>query len=131
MGGRRKKKELQSPEDFERVLGEEISVSTEFDLPLSVLVALEEDGWTPDATRRALDVLRTADLVTQPEPAEIVIALPNTVARDARALERRLREAVPEAKVGITAHRMGDTVTDLLERARAVAEGRSSSREPS
>lgn len=121
MGKRRKKKELQSPEDFERVLGEEISVSMEFDLPLSVLVALAEKGWTPEATRRALDVLRTADLVTQPEPAQIAIALPNTGAKDARALERRLREAVPEAKVGITAHRMGDTVTDLLERARAAA----------
>ncbi len=121
MGSRRKKKELQSPEDFEQVLEEEISVSTEFDLPLSVLVALAENGWTPEATRRALDALRTADLVTQPEPAQIAIALPNTVARDAKALERRLREAVPEAKVGITAHRMGDTITDLLERARAGA----------
>ena len=122
MGKQRKKKELQSPEDFERVLGEEISVSTEFDLPLSVLVALAENGWTSEATRRALDALRTADLVAQLEPAEIAIALPNTVAKDAKALERRLREAVPEAKVGITAHRMGDTVTDLLERARAVAQ---------
>jgi hypothetical protein len=121
MGRRRKKKELQSLEDFERVLGEEISVSTEFDLPLSVLAALAEDGWTPGATRRALDVLRTADLVTQPEPAEIAIGLPNTVAKDARALEHRLREAVPEAKIGITDHRMGDTLTDLLERARVVA----------
>ena len=122
MGKQRKKKELQSPEDFERVLGEEVSVSTEFDLPLSVLVALAENGWTSEATRRALDALRTADLVAQLEPAEIAIALPNTVAKDAKALERRLREAVPEAKVGITAHRMGDTVTDLLERARAVAQ---------
>ena len=122
MGKQRKKKELQSPEDFERVPGEEISVSTEFDLPLSVLVALAENGWTSEATRRALDALRTADLVAQLEPAEIAIALPNTVAKDAKALERRLREAVPEAKVGITAHRMGDTVTDLLERARAVVQ---------
>lgn len=118
---KRKPKELQSVEEFEGTLGEEISVSTEFDLPLSVLVAVLE--WTPDSTRRALDALRTADLVTRTADDEIAIALPNTVSENARVVERRLRAAIPEAAIGITAHRTGDTVPDLLTRARAIARG--------
>jgi hypothetical protein len=118
---KRKQKELQSVEEFEGTLGEEISVSTEFDLPLSVLVAVLD--WTPESTRRALDALRTADLVTRTADDEIAIALPNTVSENARVVERRLRDAIPEASVGITAHRTGDTVPDLLVRARAAARG--------
>jgi hypothetical protein len=114
---KRKKKELQSVEEFEGTLGEEISVSTEFDLPLSVLVAVLD--WTPESTRRALDALRTADLITQTADDELAIALPNTVSENARVVENRLRAAIPEASVGITAHRTGDTIPDLLSRARA------------
>ena len=114
---KRKQKELQSVEEFERTLGEEISVSTEFDLPLSVLVAILD--WTPESTRRALDALRTADLIAQTADDELAIALPNTVSENAQVVERRLRDSIPEASVGITAHRNGDTVPDLLARARA------------
>jgi hypothetical protein len=114
---KRKKKELQTNEEFEGTLGEEISVSTEFDLPLSVLVAVLD--WTPESTRRALDALRTADLITQTADDELAIALPNTVSENARVVENRLRAAIPEASVGITAHRTGDTIPDLLSRARA------------
>jgi hypothetical protein len=114
---KRKKKELQTNEEFEGTLGEEISVSTEFDLPLSVLVAVLD--WTPESTRRALDALRTADLITQTADDELAIALPNTVSENARVVENRLRAAIPEASIGITAHKTGDTVPDLLSRARA------------
>lgn len=116
---KRKKKELQSVEEFEGTLGEEISVSTEFDLPLSVLVAVLE--WTPESTRRALDALRTADLIAQTADDELAIALPNTISENARVVERRLRSAIPEASIGITAHRIGDTVPDLVSRARSAA----------
>lgn len=111
-------KELRVYEDFEKHLGEEISVTTDFDLPLSVLVALMRDGWDDDATQSALGVLRMADLITSTAPEELAIALPNTSANDARGVEDRLRQAVPEARVGVTPHRTGDTVPDLLRRAR-------------
>lgn len=117
----RKQKELQTVEEFEGTLGEEISVSTEFDLPLSVLVAVMD--WTPESLRRALDALRTADLVARTAEDEIVIALPNTVSENALVVERRLRAAIPEAAVGVTTHRTGDTVPDLVSRARAAARG--------
>ena len=52
------RKELQDPEVFERALREEISVSSEFVLPISVLSLRIEDGWSEDATRGARDALR-------------------------------------------------------------------------
>ncbi|MEJ7819976.1 MAG: hypothetical protein WKF44_06695 [Rubrobacteraceae bacterium] len=114
-------KDLQAYEDFEKYLGEEISMTTDFDLPLSVLVALMHDGWDDDATQSALGVLRLADLVTSTAPGELAVALPNTTTNDAHVVEDRLRRAVPEARVCITPHRTGDTVQDLLKRAREAA----------
>lgn len=114
----RKPKELQSVEDFERLLEEEISVSEEFDLPISVLTLVLEGGWDAGSTRRVLDSVRTADLVTRPEPAEIAIALPNTVPEDARVVEQRLRKAVPEAGMSLAERGKDDTPAGLLERAR-------------
>ncbi len=114
--GERHPKELDSAENFERKLREEISVSEEFDLPLSVMVL--EGGWDASSTRRALDSLRAADLVTKLEPTRIFVALPNTVPDDAHAVEQRLKKAVPEAAVRLTQRRSGDAPGDLLERAR-------------
>ncbi|PLS86550.1 MAG: hypothetical protein CYG60_06675 [Actinobacteria bacterium] len=116
--GRKVRKELQDPEVFEGALREETEISSEFALPISVLALRVEGGWSEEATRRALDALRTADLVCQPEPEETLIALPNTVTDDARVVEERLREAVPEAIVGIAPFARGDTVESLIERAR-------------
>lgn len=113
------RKELQDPEVFERALREEISVSSEFVLPISVLSLRIEGGWSEEATRGALDALRVADLVCQPVPDEVLIALPNTATDDARVVEERLREAVPEAAaVGVAPFTSGDTVERLIERAR-------------
>ena len=116
--GKKVRKELQDPEAFEGALQEEISVSSEFVLPISVLALRVEGGWSDEATRRALDALRTADLVCQPEPDEILIALPNTETDDARVVEERLRAAVPEAAVGVAPFARGDTVESLVKRAR-------------
>jgi GGDEF domain-containing protein len=63
-------------------------------------------------------VLRAGDLIARTEPAEICVALPNTERADAEAVERRLRKVLPEAATGIAVHRVGDTVPDLLSRAR-------------
>ena len=116
--GKKVRKELQDPEAFEGSLQEEISVSSEFVLPISVLALRVEGGWSDEATRRALDALRTADLVCQSEPDEILIALPNTETEDARVVEERLRAAVPEAAVGVAPFVRGDTVENLVKRAR-------------
>lgn len=116
--GKRRPKELQSAGDFERLVEEELSVSEEFDLPLSVLVLTLEAGWEEVSTRRVLDSLRTADLVTKTEPEEIAIGLPNTVPGDARVVEERLRKAVPEADVSLAEREKGDTPGGLLGRAR-------------
>ena len=112
------RKELQDPEVFDATLREEISVSSEFVLPISVLSLRIDGGWSEEAMRRALDALRVADLICQPEPEEILIALPNTTTGDARAVEERLRKAAPEAVVGVAPFASGDTVKGLLERAR-------------
>ena len=121
MPNRKIDKEMQTFEVFERNLTEEISVTTDFDLPLSVLVALIDDGWSEDQTRAALGALRVADLITAPTPEEVSIALPNTSTEDAGVVERRLRAAVPDARVGVTQHQAGDAVPDLLDRARLSA----------
>ncbi len=84
---------------------EEISVSIEFDLPLTIGLALNiRGGWDQRAVRCALDVLRVADLVTRPSPEELHVALSNTTAADARAVEERLREVVPEAAFGVATY---------------------------
>ena len=117
--GKKAKKELQDPEVFEGALREEISVSSEFLLPISVLALRLKGGWNDEETRRALDALRTADLVCRPAPEEVLVALPNTETEDARVVEERLREAVPEAAVGVAPFARGDTVEGLIGRARA------------
>ncbi len=120
---KKRRKELRSVEEFEKELREEISDAVEFDLPLTIVLALNiKGGWKQVALRRALDILRVADLATRPGPEELLVALPNTTVADARAVEERLREAVPEATSGVASYREGDSVEDLLERARSAAQ---------
>ncbi len=116
MGKKRTRKELQTLEAFEKTLREEVSVSAEFDLPLAALALVIEGGWQEEDIRQALDALRAVDLVAQPAAAELLVALPNTRIADAQVVEERLREAVPEAAVGVASYRRGDTAEDLLER---------------
>jgi hypothetical protein len=107
-------KELQSVDEFERELREEISVSIEFVLPLAIVLALNiKGGWEQETVRRVFDFLRVADLVTRPGPEELLVALPNTTA-DSWVVEERLCEAVPEATSGIATYREGDTGEYLL-----------------
>ncbi len=81
---KKRRKELRSVEEFEKELREEISVSVEFDLRLAIVLARNiRGGWEYRAVRRVLDVLRVADLVTQPDPEELPVSLPNTTAVDA------------------------------------------------
>lgn len=117
--GKKVRKELQDPEAFEGALREEISVSSEFVLPISVLALRVGGGWSDEATRRALDALRTADLVCRLESGELLVALPNTKTDDARVVEERLRKAVPEASVGVAPFAPGDSAESLIKRARA------------
>ena len=80
-----------------------------------------EEGFEPETVRRALEALRVADLICQPDPAELLVALPNTKAADARVVEDRLRKAAPEAAFGVAVRARGDTVETLLKRARDAA----------
>jgi hypothetical protein len=117
MGKRRKKVPL-SLKFFERALEEEMALSAEFDLPLSVLVVRVEGGLEPETTSRLLGALRTAELTTLPTPSEFAVALQNTDLDGARALERRLQEILPEAEISVATREPGDEVSGLLERAR-------------
>ena len=119
MAKRKVKKKLDAPEAFEEALRDELSVSAEFDLPLSALVLGVEESFEPETVHRALAALRVADLICQPEPAELLVVLPNTKAEDARVVEERLREAVPLAAFGVAVRARGDTVETLLMRSRA------------
>lgn len=126
MSAKRTRKELQTFEEFEKALREDVSVAAEFDLPLTVLALVIEDGWRGDCVRRALDALRIADLVAQPSNEELLVALPNTRIVDALVVERRLRDALPEASFGVAAYARDETAGDLLERARTAVSERPS-----
>ena len=119
---KRAKKELQSVEAFEKALREEISVSSEFGLPLTVLALNVKGGWREEDVRGALDALRTADLATRRDASEILVALPNTVTPEARVVEERLRGTVPKAVFGVAPRERGDTAENLIKRARGVTE---------
>jgi hypothetical protein len=107
-------------ESFERALEEEMSLSAEFDLPLTLLVVRAKTGLDPGTTRRLLGVFRTAEFVTRPTSSELAVILPNTGPDGARAVERRVREVLPDADVGLATREPDDEVSDLLERARDV-----------
>lgn len=123
MEDRSKYGQIKSSEDFERALEEEISVSTQFGLPLSVLVAVLEGGWNPESEGRAIGALRVADLVARTEGSDLIVVLPNTGLESARAVERRLREIVPKVGIGISEFTPDDGVPDLIARASQAASG--------
>jgi hypothetical protein len=116
--GKRRSREPLSPEAFERALEEEMSLSAKFDLPLTLLVVRTEDGSDPETTRRLFEVFRTAKFVTQPNPSELAVILPNTDSDGARADERRVRKVLPDADVGLATREWDDEASDPLERAR-------------
>jgi hypothetical protein len=116
--GKRRPKEPISLKFFERALEEEISLSAEFDLPLTLLVVRAEGELEPETTRRLLRALRTAELVTLPTPSELAVALQNTDLNGARAVERRVRKILPDADIGLATREPDDEVFSLLERAR-------------
>ncbi len=107
-------------ESFERALEEEMALSAEFDLPLTLLVVRATTGLDPETTRRLLGVFRTAEFVTRPASSELAVILPNTGPDGARAVERRVREVLPDADVGLATREPDDEVSSLLERARDV-----------
>jgi hypothetical protein len=117
MQKRRSKKPL-SPEAFERALEEEMALSAEFDLPLTLLVVRAKEDLDPETTSRLLGVFRTAEFVTLPSPSELAVILPNTGPDGARAVERRVRDVLPDAVVGLANYKPDDEVSGLLERAR-------------
>lgn len=123
MTGRPIRKELQRPEAFLRALGEEVSVSREYGLPLTLLVAVMDGEWTVEDLRRALASLRLADLAARLEPRELAIALPNTGTEGAGMVEERLREDVPGIRLASAAYRRGEAAEALLSRARRMAAG--------
>lgn len=104
-------------EDFAAALSEEMAVSGDFSLPLTLLAVEHEGGWDGELAARAVGTLRAADLVSNPAPPHLVVALPNTGTEDARVVERRIREAVPGVRVGVAAFERGDTVEALVDRA--------------
>lgn len=121
MEDRPKRKQIQPLEDFERALQEEISVSTQFGLPLCVLVVALEGGWDRESEDRAAGTLRVADLASRAGSSDLIVLLPNTGMENARAVERRLRGLLSQAGVGISEFKTGDGASALISRARQAA----------
>jgi hypothetical protein len=68
----------------------------------------------------ALDVLRVAALVTPPGPEELLVALPNTTADEARGGRGRFMRGGPGGNLWYRdLQREGDTGEDLRKRVRA------------
>ncbi len=107
---------------FERALEEEISVSAEFDLPLTLMVVRVGGVLDAETTLRLLDTLRAADLVSISSASELAVVLPNTAPDGAGALERRVRRVLPDAKIGLAVYEPNDEFSDLLGRARDAAD---------
>jgi hypothetical protein len=122
MERRRRKREPMPYESFVRALEEELALSAEFDLPLTLLVVRAEEDVDPETTGRLLGVFRTAEFATLPSPSELAVILPNTDPDDARAVERRVRDVLPSADVGLTTREPDERASDLLRRARGARE---------
>ncbi len=122
MEKRRRKRDPLPPETFVRVLEEELALSAEFDLPLTLLVVRAEEDLDPETTGRLLGVFRTTEFVTRPGPSELAVILPNTGPDGARAVERRVREVLPDADVGLATREPDEKGPDLLSRARGERE---------
>ena len=112
------RKELLSPEAFEEAVGEEISISSEFALPMCALVLSLSDP-EPELIRSLLDDLRFADLASLAAPGELALVLPNTSCETARAVAGRLLSiAPPDSTLRAAGYETGDTPGALLDRAR-------------
>ncbi|HET7270476.1 MAG TPA: hypothetical protein VFI90_05255 [Rubrobacter sp.] len=111
-----------SLESFELALKEDMSLSDEFGLPLTLMVLRANEGLDPQTIRRLLDVLRAAEPATLPTPSELAVALPNTGPDSARAVESRALKVLPDARVGLAVYQQGDAFPDLLGRARSAVE---------
>ena len=98
-----------------------MSLSEEFGLPLSLMVVRAKGGLDPGTTRRLLGVLRTAEPTALLTLSELAVMLPNTGPGSARAVESRARKVFLDAGVGIVSREPGDTVLDLIGRARSAA----------
>ncbi len=75
--GEEGEKELDAPELFKEVLRDALSVSAGFACLSRRCVRRRASSSTPSG---ALEALRVADLICQPEPAEMLVVLPNTKA---------------------------------------------------
>ena len=122
MERRRRKREPIPYESFVRALEEELALSAEFDLPLTLLVVRAEEDLDPETTGRLLGVFRTAEFVTLPSPSELAVILPNTDPDEARAVEGRVRDVLPDAGVGLATREPDEKASDLLRRARGARE---------
>jgi hypothetical protein len=122
MGKRSGPREPLSLASFERALEEEMSVSAEFDLPLTLMVVRVGGVLDAETTLRLLDTLRAADLVAIPSASELAVVLPNTTPDGAGALERRVRRVLPEAGIGLSVYEPNDEFSGLLGRARVAAD---------
>lgn len=109
-------------DEFERFLGEELSLAIQFDLPLTVVVIRRANGWDEGSMRLALDVLRLADLASLATPRHLASFLPNTGVEGAKAIEGRVKEALPETSLGFASHLPGDGASDMISRAREDSE---------
>ncbi len=118
MEKRRRKRDSLPYEAFVRALEDEMAICAEFDLPLTLLVVRAGEDLDPETASRLLGVFRTAEFVTRPSPSELAVILPNTTTDGARAVERRVREVLPDAEVGLAAREPDEKVPDLLRRAR-------------
>jgi hypothetical protein len=122
MEKRRRERDPLPPETFVRVLEEELALSAEFDLPLTLLVVRAREDLDPETTGRLLGVFRTTEFVTRPGPSELAVILPNTGPDGARAVERRVREVLPDADVGLATREPDEKGPELLRRARGARE---------
>lgn len=114
------RKELLSPKAFQEAVGEEISISSYFYLPMCACVVRCPDGLEPDLIRRLLDDLRFADLAAITAPGELAMVFPNTSCETARAVaERLLLIAPPGSTLRSSDYEPDDTPGTLLERARS------------
>lgn len=117
--------EPQEREDFEAAVREEIQISSEFGLPLCAVVVRLPEGLGPELSRRLLEGLRLADLVTVSGPEELSLVLPNTSREAARVVEERLLSTAPGAALGAADYEPSDTPESLVERARRSLAGAS------
>jgi GGDEF domain-containing protein len=109
---------LLSLEKFEAVVEGEISVCSDYDLPLVMVVVFLRRGWGEEDLHTALSELRLADVACRTGRVELAVALPNSGEEDAEVVAERLHSVLPEVEVK-TANLQGEeSAADLVDRAR-------------